>query len=57
MDRTFIDIIDLNQFQCKLKSLHSQVKNVFCENDMEEINFNGFRFIAVIRKGTKEFFQ
>lgn len=58
LDRTFIDIIQYNDYQYKLRSLHSQVKNVFAEEgDIQEIGFNGLKFIVVIRKGTRQFFQ
>ena len=58
LDRTFIDIMEYGQFQTKLKSLHSHIRNAFCnEGDLHEIVFNGLKFVVVIRKGTKEFFQ
>ena len=58
LDRTFIDIMEYGQFQTKLKSFHSHIRNAFCNGgDLHEIVFNGLKFVVVIRKGTKEFFQ
>ena len=49
--------MDMQQYHFKLKSMHSDIKNAFCnDGDMHQIVFNGIPFVVIVRKGTQEFF-